>query len=50
MIKSLSRKFPLCPSAQIANPAHLQGKKSSVSDPDPYWFASKFFYLRNYIL
>jgi hypothetical protein len=28
------RKFPRCPSPQIAKPAHLQGKKQ-CSDPDP---------------
>jgi hypothetical protein len=44
------RKFPDCQSPQIANP-QICKEKSSVFDPDLYWFASDIiFYLRKYFV
>jgi hypothetical protein len=49
--KSQSHKFPCCPIPQIANP-QISKEKTSVWDPDPHPFASKFFLptVRQYIL
>jgi hypothetical protein len=36
------RRFPWCPGQQITN--QICKEKSSVSDPDPHWFASNIFF------